>query len=92
MDEALTFKHHITKKISNSYAKLPQNKKHPPIPGPGDTTEHLVLSVCISHIDYCKSVLYGLPDCSIRKLQQSPKHVCMLSAKKRKERQHLPVL
>ena len=34
------------------------------------TTEQLVLSLCMSHIDYCNSVLYGLPDCSINKLQR----------------------
>ena len=34
------------------------------------TTERLVLSLCMSHIDYCNSVLYGLPDCSIYKLER----------------------
>ena len=35
-----------------------------------ETTKCLVLSLCMSHIDYCNSVLYGLPDCSINKLQR----------------------
>ena len=35
-----------------------------------DTTASLCLSLCISHIDYCNSLLYGIPQASIKKLQR----------------------
>ena len=35
-----------------------------------DTTASLCLSLCISHIDYCNSLLYGIPQSSLRKLQR----------------------
>ena len=83
MDEGLTFKHHITKKCQTAminFLKIRSIRQYLD----QDTTEHLVLSLCMSHIDYSNSILYGLPDCSIRKLQH-PKHVCPLSTKKRKK-------
>ena len=45
-----------------------------------EITTHLVLSLCMLHLDYCNSVLYGLPNCTISKMQ-SPKHVHLLSTK-----------
>ena len=35
-----------------------------------EATSSLVLSLCVSHLDYCNAVLYGLPDVSINKLQK----------------------
>ena len=34
-----------------------------------NTTASLCLSLCISHIDYCNSLLYGVPQSSLQKLQ-----------------------
>ena len=44
-------------------------------------TESLLLSLYISHIDFCNALLYGLPDVTIKKFQ-STEHLCMLSLKK----------
>ena len=35
-----------------------------------DTTANLCLSLCLSHMDYCNSILYGLPDMTISKMQR----------------------
>ena len=34
------------------------------------TTTRLCLSLCISHLDYCNSLLYGLPDSTLNQLQR----------------------
>ena len=35
-----------------------------------DAATKLVLALVISHLSYCNSILYGLPDCDINKFQQ----------------------
>ena len=35
-----------------------------------DVATTLVLGLVISHLDYCNSILYGLPDCDINKFQR----------------------
>ena len=68
MDQSLNFKEHVTWKYQagmlnflrlRSIRYLLDNK----------TTANLCLSLCMSHGDYCNSVLYGLPDCNLNKLQ-----------------------
>ena len=69
MDHNLTFKQHITKKCQTAmlnFLRIRSIRQYLD----DATTECLVLSLCMSHIDYCNSVLYGLPDCSINKLQR----------------------
>ena len=68
LDSTLNFKFHVTKKcqcamvnfirISSIHHLLDQ-----------DTTANLCLSLCISHVDYCNSILYGLPEVTLGKLQ-----------------------
>ena len=49
-----------------------------------DTTMTLCLSLCISHLDYCNSALYGLPGISINKLQHIQKMCACLVLRKSK--------
>ena len=35
-----------------------------------EATESLVLSLCVSHLDYCNMMLYGLPDVTLSKFQR----------------------
>ena len=68
MDKTLPFKQHITKKCQTAmqnFLKIRSICQYLD----QDTTEHLVLSLCMSHIYYCSSILYGLTECSLRKLQ-----------------------
>ena len=68
MDKELNFKQHITKKClcaMINYKRIQSishllNTK---------TTESLCLSLCISHLDYCNSILYSLPMATLNKLQ-----------------------
>ena len=69
MDSGLTFKQHITKKCQTAmlnFLKIRSICQYLD----REITERLVLSLCMSHIDYCNNLLYGLPECSISKLQR----------------------
>ena len=35
-----------------------------------EATSSLLLSLCMSHLDYCNSALYGLPDVTINRMQK----------------------
>ena len=81
MDSNLNFKQHITQKCRSAMFNFLRIKSIRHLLDE-DTTESLCLSLCISHLDYCNSLLYGLPDTSIAKIAKNTKHVCMLSVKK----------
>ena len=49
-----------------------------------DATSSLVLSLCVSHLDYCNSVLYGLPDITINKMQKIQNMCACLVLRKHK--------
>ena len=69
MDEHLSYKHHIAKKCQAAifnYFKIISIRPLLDVP----TIAHLCLSLCISHLDYCNSVLYGLPDTTIKRYQR----------------------
>ena len=69
MDSNLNFKQHITQKCHSAMFNFLRIKSIRHLLDE-DTTESLCLSLCISHLDYCNSLLYGLPDTSIAKLQR----------------------
>ena len=69
MDSNLNLKIHATKKCQVAminFIKI-RNIRHLL---DANTTESLCLSLCISHLDYCNAVLYGLPDITIHKMQR----------------------
>ena len=68
LDEQLNFKLHTTKKCQAAmfnYFKI-RSIRHLLYM---TTTAHLCLSLCVSYLDDCNSLLYGLPDTTINKLQ-----------------------
>ena len=68
MDESLNFKEHVTHKCQAAMLNLLRLRS---IRHLLDTkmTAYLCLSLCMSHVDYCNSVLYGLPAVTTNKLQ-----------------------
>lgn len=69
LDSSLSFKNHIKKKASSAMAnfyKLKQIRSYLT----KEACETLVLSLCISHIDYGNALLYGLPNKTIDVLQR----------------------
>ena len=69
MDSNLNFKQHITQKCRSAMFNFLRIKSIRHLLDE-DTTASLCLSLCISHLDYCNSLLYGLPETSIAKLQR----------------------
>ena len=81
LDEHLNFKLHITKKCQTAmqnYFKI-RSIRHPS--GYHHYSPCLCLSLCILHLDYCNSVLYGLPDTTRNKLQRVQNMCSTLSIK-----------
>ena len=69
MDSNLNFKQHINHKCQSAMFNFLRIKSIRHLLDE-DNTASLCLSLCISHLDYCNSLLYGLPDTSISKLQR----------------------
>ena len=69
MDSNLNFKQLITQKCCSAMFNFLRIKSIRHLLDE-DTTASLCLSLCISHLDYCNSFLYGLPETSIAKLQR----------------------
>ena len=69
LDAGLTFKHHITKKYQIAMMNFVCIRSIRHLLDV-DTTASLCLSLCISHIDFCNSLLYGIPQVSLQKLQR----------------------
>ena len=69
MDSSLNFKTHFTKKCQAAMIHFVhiKNIKHFLTAG---ATKSLLLSLCISHINYCSALSYRLPDVTINKFQR----------------------
>jgi len=69
LDDTLSFKEHIKIKCRNAmlnFFKIKSIRKYLT----EDATETLVLSLVISHLDYCNVILYGISDSDLSKLQR----------------------
>ena len=87
MDEHLNYKQHVAKKCQAAmfnYFKIRSIRPLLDVP----TTARLCLSLCILHLDYCNSVLYGLPRYHNQQIPENTEHVCSLNTKKGHQRKH----
>ena len=69
LDSNLNYKQHAMKKCQVAMANFQRIKSicHLLIP---TTCANLCVSLCLSHLDYCNSILTGLPDVTINQLQR----------------------
>ena len=71
LNATLNFKLHVTKKCKvamiNFIRNFPRGIRHLLT---DEAASSLVLSLCVSHLDYCNAVLYGLPDITIGRMQR----------------------
>ena len=68
LDEHLSFKYHIRQKCKNamlSIYKIRNLRRYLSM----EACQVLIHSLIFSHLDYCNSLLYGLLECVIGKLQ-----------------------
>ena len=68
LDEHLSFEYHILQKCKNamlSIYKIRNLRRYLSM----EACQVLIHSLIFSHLDYCSSLLYGLPECVIGKLQ-----------------------
>ena len=83
LDETLNFKEHIKRKCRSAmlnYFKIKNIRKFLT----QDATETLVLSLVISHLDYCNVILYGISQCELAKLQRVQNMCAKLVLSRRK--------
>ena len=69
LDETLNFKEHIKRKCRTAminYLRIKSIRKYLT----KEATEILVLSLVISHLDYCNVILYGIAQSEIGKMQR----------------------
>ena len=69
LDATLNFKLHVTKKCKAAMVNFIRIRGiHHLLTE--EATSSLVLSQCVSHLDYCNAALYGLPDITINRMQR----------------------
>ena len=83
LDAGLTYKHHIIKKCQAAMANFIRIMSIRHLID-SDTTAGLCLSLCISHLDYCNSLLYGISQSSLKKLQRVQNMCARLVLRKNK--------
>ena len=68
LNSTLNFKTHVTKKCQVAMINFIRIRSIHHLLSQ-DSAASLVLSLCVSHLDYCNSFLYGLPDVTITRIQ-----------------------
>ena len=66
LDDHLSFENHITQKCKDamlSIYKIRDLRRYLSV----EACQVLIPSLVFSHLGYCNSLLYGLPDCAIKK-------------------------
>lgn len=69
LDETLNFKEHVKRKCRTAilnYMRIKSIRQYLT----KEATEILVLSLVMSHLDYCNVILYGIAQCDIQKMQR----------------------
>ena len=84
LNAGLNYKHHIKKKCQASMANFIRIRSIRHLID-SDTTAGLCLSLCISHLDYCNSLLYGIPQSSLKKMQRVQNMCARLVLRKNKK-------
>lgn len=83
LDETLNFKDHINRKCRTAmmnYLRIKNIRQFLTI----EATEVLVLSLVISHLDYCNVILFGVANCELRKMQRIQNMCAKLVLNRRK--------
>ena len=83
LDQHLTFDSHITKKCKialSNYSKIKAIRRYLS----RSSCETLVISLCISHLDYCNALYTQLPDYQIKRLQRVQNMCAKLVLRRRK--------
>ena len=69
LNSTLNFKTHITKKCKAAMVNFIRIRSiHNLLTD--EATSSLLLSLCVSHLNYCNSVLYGLPNVTLNRMQK----------------------
>ena len=68
MDQELSFRQHIMNKCQVAMLNIQRIKLIRNILNE-DTTHTLVLSLMMSHLDYCNAIFYGMPEVDLKRLQ-----------------------
>lgn len=69
LDENLNFKEHVKRKCRTAMINFMRIKNIRQYLTK-EATETLVLSLVMSHLDYCNSILYGIANCDLQKMQR----------------------
>ena len=91
LDETLSMREQVTSLCRSSYFHLRKISSIRPYLW-DESTAQLVSSLILSRLDYCNSILSGLPSCSLNRLQNVQNNAARLVLRKRKSDHVTPLL